>query len=148
MTDMSASFVYVTYIRTTPDKVFEAITRPEIACRYWGHENISDDWQPGSEWRHVRTNPARSVDLVGKVLESDPPRRLVLSWANESQQDDPAQFSRVIFDIDQQDRMVRLTVTHEDLQPGSGMLKGITEGWPLVLSSMKSLLETGQGMNL
>lgn len=148
MTDMSASFVYVTYIRTTPDKVFEAITRPEIARRYWGHENISDDWQPGSEWRHVRTNPARSVDLVGKVLESDPPRRLVLSWANESQQDDPAQFSRVIFDIDQQDRMVRLTVTHEDLQPGSGMLKGITEGWPLVLSSMKSLLETGQGMDL
>ena len=148
MTDMLASFVYVTYIRTTPDKVFEAITRPEIARRYWGHENISDDWQPGSEWRHVRTNPARSVDLVGKVLESDPPRRLVLSWANESQQDDPAQFSRVIFDIDQQDRMVRLTVTHEYLQPGSGMLKGITEGWPLVLSSMKSLLETGQGMDL
>ena len=148
MTAMSASFVYVTYIRTTPDKVFEAITRPEIARRYWGHENISDDWQPGSEWRHVRTNPARSVDLVGKVLESDPPRRLVLSWANESQQDDPAQFSRVIFDIDQQDRMVRLTVTHEYLQPGSGMLKGITEGWPLVLSSMKSLLETGQGMDL
>ncbi|MGR3523236.1 MAG: SRPBCC family protein [Paracoccus sp. (in: a-proteobacteria)] len=148
MTDMSASFVYVTYIRTTPDKVFEAITRPEIARRYWGHENISDDWQPGSEWRHVRTNPARSVDLVGKVLESDPPRRLVLSWANESQQDDPAQFSRVTFDIEQQDRMVRLTVTHEYLQPGSGMLKGITEGWPLVLSSMKSLLETGQGMDL
>ncbi|HIC67153.1 MAG TPA: polyketide cyclase, partial [Paracoccus sp.] len=60
----------------------------------------------------------------------------------------PAQFSRVTFDIEQQDRMVRLTVTHEDLQPGSGMLKGITEGWPLVLSSMKSLLETGQGMDL
>ena len=71
MTDKTASFVYVTYINSTPEKVFEAITKPEIARRYWGHENVSD-WQPGSRWEHVRANDARTVELVGKVIEHDP----------------------------------------------------------------------------
>ncbi len=148
MTDKSASFVYVTYIRTTPEKVFEAITRPDVARRYWGHENVSEDWQPGSGWQHVRTDEERTVDLVGEVLESDPPRRLVISWANESQKDDPEQYSRVAFDIEAQGDVVKLTVAHEDLQPGSGMLNGISKGWPQVLSSMKSFLETGHGFDL
>lgn len=148
MTDRSASFVYVTFIRTTPEKVFEAITRPDLARRYWGHENVSDDWRPGSRWQHVRPDADRTVDLVGEVLESDPPRRLVMSWANESQKDDPDQYSRVTFDIEPRGDMVKLTVAHDDLQPGSGMLEGITKGWPLVLSSMKSFLETGQGFDL
>ncbi len=148
MTDKSASFVYVTFIRTSPEKVFDAITRPDMARRYWGHENVSDDWQPGSTWQHVRTDAARTVDLVGEVLESDPPRRLVISWANESQKDDPDQYSRVTFEIEAQGDTVKLTVSHEDLQPGSGMLNGISKGWPHVISSMKSYLETGQGLDL
>ena len=148
MTTKSASFVYVTFIRTTPEKVFEAITRPEMARRYWGHENVSEDWQPGSRWQHIRTDEARTVDLVGEVLESDPPKRLVISWANESQKDDPDQYSRVTFDIEPQGEIVKLTVMHDDLQPGSGMLKGISKGWPHVLSSLKSFLETGQGLGL
>lgn len=148
MTDKSASFVYVTFIRTTPEKVFDAITKPEMARRYWGHENVSDDWKPGSVWQHVRTDSERTVDLVGEVIESDPPRRLVISWANESQKDDPEQYSRVTFDIEPQGDMVKLTVFHDDLQLGSGMLNGISKGWPLVLSSMKSFLETGQGLDL
>ncbi|QDL94381.1 polyketide cyclase (plasmid) [Paroceanicella profunda] len=148
MTDRSASFVYVTYIRTRPEKVFEAITRPEVARRYWGHENVSDSWTPGAAWQHVRLDAARTVDLVGEVIESDPPRRLVLSWANESRRQEPDQYSRVTFDIVPEGEMVRLTVTHEDLEPGGGMLAGISRGWPKVLSSLKSLLETGRGMAL
>jgi len=148
VTDKSASFVYVTYIRTTPEKVFEAITRPDLARRYWGHENVSADWQTGSGWQHVRADAARTVDLVGKVISSDPPNKLVISWANESQQDDPDQYSRVTFDIEPQDDMVKLTVTHDDLQPGSGMCNAVGKGWPLVLSSMKSFLETGRGFDL
>ncbi|MDD7973871.1 SRPBCC family protein [Roseinatronobacter alkalisoli] len=148
MTDKSASFVYVTFIRTTPEKVFDAITRPEISRHYWGHENVSDDWQPGSEWQNIKANETRTVELVGKVIESAPPKRLVISWANESQKYDPDQYSRVTYDIEQQGDMVKLTVLHDELQPGSGMLKGISEGWPLVLSSMKSFLETGQGLDL
>lgn len=148
MTDRSASFVYVTFIRTTPERVFKAITRPELARRYWGHENISDDWRPGSVWQHVRADAKRTVDLVGEVLESDPPRRLVISWANESEKDDPGQYSRVTFDIEPQGDVVKLTVLHEELQPGSGMLNGISKGWPHVLSSLKSFLETGEGLGL
>ena len=72
MTRETTSFVYVTYIRATPEKVFEAITRPEIARRYWGHENVSD-WTPGSQWEHVRANDERTVELVGKVVEIAPP---------------------------------------------------------------------------
>lgn len=141
------SFVYVTYIRSTPEKVFDAITRPEIARRYWGHENVSD-WQPGADWQHVRDDAQRTVQLVGKVVEHSPPSRLVITWANASQAEDPEAYSRVAFDIVPYEDMVRLTVTHSELEAGSGMAKGIQQGWPIVLSSLKSLLETGQGMDV
>jgi uncharacterized protein YndB with AHSA1/START domain len=141
-TKEKTSFVYVTYIRSTPDKVFEAITKPEIARRYWGHENVSD-WQPGSDWQHVRADAQRTVQLVGKVVEIVPPTRLVITWANASQANDPDATSRVSFEVVPYDDMVRLTVTHDELEAGSGMAKGIQQGWPIVLSSLKSLLETG-----
>jgi uncharacterized protein YndB with AHSA1/START domain len=141
------SFVYVTYIRSTPQKVFEAITKPEIARRYWGHENVSD-WKPGSTWEHVRANEERAVHVVGKVVEVSPPARLVITWASPSQAADPASYSRVSFDIAAYDDMVRLTVTHDELEAGSAMAKGIQQGWPIVLSSLKSLLETGQGIDV
>jgi uncharacterized protein YndB with AHSA1/START domain len=147
MTKEQTSFVYVTYIRSTPEKVFEALTQPEIARRYWGHENVSD-WQPGSAWQHVRADEQRTVQVVGKVVESSPPTRLVISWASPSQAADPASYSRVSFDIDAYDGMVRLTVTHDELQAGSPMARGIRQGWPIVLSSLKSLLETGQGIDV
>ena len=69
MSNEKTSFVYVTYILLTPEKVFEAITKPDLAWRYWGHENVSD-WQVGSGWQHVRANDSRTVELVGKVVES------------------------------------------------------------------------------
>lgn len=141
------SFVYVTYIRSTPEKVFEAITRPEIARRYWGHENVSD-WKRGSDWQHVRADEQRTLQLVGKVVETTPPTRLVISWANASQAADPEAYSRVSFDIVPYEDMVRLTVTHDELEAGSGMANGIQKGWPIVLSSLKSLLETGEGMDV
>ena len=147
MSKEKTSFVYVTYIRSTPEKVFEAITKPEIARRYWGHENVSD-WQPGSSWQHIRADAQRTLQLVGKVIEVVPPTRLVITWANASQADDPDAHSRVSFDIAPYDEMVRLTVTHDELEAGSGMAKGIQQGWPIVLSSLKSLLETGQGIDV
>jgi len=140
-------FVYVTYVLSTPEKVFEAITKPEIARRYWGHENVSD-WQPGSEWQHVRADAERTVQLIGKVVEVTPPSRLVITWANASQTADPDSHSRVTFDIAEYDDMVRLTVTHDELEAGSGMEQGITRGWPLVLSSLKSYLETGRAIDV
>jgi uncharacterized protein YndB with AHSA1/START domain len=147
MSNHKTSFVYVTYIRSTPQKVFDAITRPEIARRYWGHENVSD-WTPGADWRHVRDNDERTVQVVGKVVEVSPPARLVITWASPSQAADPAAYSRVAFDVAAYDDMVKLTVTHDELEAGSGMDKGIRQGWPIVLSSLKSLLETGQGIDV
>lgn len=147
MSNEKTSFVYVTYIRSTPQKVFDAITKPEIARRYWGHENVSD-WQPGSPWQHVRADAQRTLQLVGEVVEVVPPSRLVITWANASQAGDPDATSRVTFDIAPYDEMVRLTVTHDELQAGSGMDKGIRQGWPIVLSSLKSLLETGEGIDV
>ena len=147
MTRETTSFVYVTYISSTPEKVFEAITKPDIAKRYWGHENVSD-WRPGSKWEHTRANDERTVELVGKVIEASPPTRLVISWANASQAEDPAAHSRVTFDIVEYDDMVRLTVSHDELEAGSGMANGISKGWPVVLSSLKSFLETGRGLDV
>jgi uncharacterized protein YndB with AHSA1/START domain len=147
MTSETISFVYVTYIRSTPDKVFEAITKPDLARRYWGHENVSD-WKVGSKWEHIRANDERTVELVGKVVEISPPTRLVMSWANASQATDPAAQSRVTFEIEEYETMVRLTVTHDELQAGSGMAKGVSKGWPAVLSSLKSFLETGSGIDI
>jgi len=147
MSKEKTSFIYVTYIRSTPEKVFEAITKPEIARRYCGHENVSD-WKPGSTWEHIRANEQRTVNIVGKVVEVTPPARLVITWANPSQADDPASYSRVSFDIEAYEDMVRLTVTHDELEAGSGMATGVQKGWPIVLSSLKSLLETGQGIDV
>lgn len=143
----TTSFVYVTYIQSTPAKVFEAITRPDVARRYWGHENISD-WKPGSRWEHVRADDERTVQIVGKVIEVQPPTRLVISWAAASQADDPASYSRVTFDIVEYENMVRLTVSHDELVAGSGMASGVSKGWPVVLSSLKSLAETGRGLDV
>jgi uncharacterized protein YndB with AHSA1/START domain len=148
MTRETTSFVYVIYILSTPDKVFEAITKPNVARRYWGHENVSD-WNPGSKWQHIRANDERTVELVGEVIEVSPPTRLVITWANASQASDPASYSRVTFAIEEfNGDMVRLTVTHDELEAGSGMAKGVMQGWPAVLSSLKSFLETGHGLDV
>jgi uncharacterized protein YndB with AHSA1/START domain len=147
MTKETTSFVYVTYIRSTPEKVFEAITKPDVARRYWGHENLSD-WNPGSKWEHVRANDERATQVVGKVVEVSPPTRLVMTWASPSQASDPASYSRVTFETEEYEDMVRLTVTHDELEADSGMANGVKKGWPAVLSSLKSFLETGRGIDV
>lgn len=133
--------VYVIYIETTPEKLWQALTEGELTRRYWGGEQLSD-WTPGSRWEHRRNTPERNLAVVGEVLESDPPRRLVLSWADPKDRDRKAGHSRVTFQIEPAKGQLRLTVTHEDLEPE--MLRNVSGGWPLVLSNLKSLLETGR----
>jgi uncharacterized protein YndB with AHSA1/START domain len=135
-------FVYVAYVATAPEKVWAALTDRNVTPRYWQHENVSD-WRPGSRWEHRGTDGERPLRLAGTVVESHPPRRLVLTWGppDEAREE---KLSRVAFDIEPYRDGVRLTVTHDRLEPGSEMLRGIVDGWPKVLSSMKSLLETGR----
>ena len=137
--------VYATYIRTTPKKLWAAITKPEFTHQYWGGAKNVSDWKKGSKWEHVFENEPDPVWITGEVLESAPPKRLVLSWADP---DLPADKSRVTFEIASIEGMVCLTVTHDKLKAGSKMLRGVSWGWPRVLSSMKSFLETGKGLNV
>jgi uncharacterized protein YndB with AHSA1/START domain len=136
-------FVSVTYISTTPVKLWNALIDPKLTAKYWQHENISD-WKAGSKWEHRGIDKDQTLRLVGKVIESSPPRRLVLTWAFPADEAREKKHSRVMFEIEPFGDVVRLTVTHDRLEPGSEMLKGIREGWPKVLSSLKSLLEVGR----
>lgn len=136
-------FVYVTYISASPDKLWNALLDAEMTTKYWQHVNVSD-WRPGSRWEHRRAGKGGALQLVGKVIESVPPRRLVLTWAFPSDEAREEKHTRVTFEIEPIGEVARLTVTHDRLEPGSEMLHGITEGWPKVLSSLKTLMEAGQ----
>ncbi len=136
-------FVYVTYIATSPEKVWNALIDADMTTKYWQHVNVSD-WQPGSKWEHRRSDKEGALQLVGRVIESSPPRHLVLTWAFPADEAREEKHTRVTFEIEPLGSVVRLTVTHDRLEPGSEMLKGITAGWPKVLSSLKSLLEVGR----
>ena len=151
MTMTKPSFVYVTYIATTPEKVWQAFVDTDVMRQYWADPNAGcarvnvSDWKPGSQWKHRRVDDAGTVDIVGKVVESNPPRRLVFTWARPAEAEDDSKHSRVAFDIEPYgDGLVRLTVTHEDLERDPEMLAGISGGWPKVLSNLKTLLETGR----
>jgi uncharacterized protein YndB with AHSA1/START domain/DNA-binding transcriptional ArsR family regulator len=131
MTD-KPTFVYVTYIESSPEKVWEALTDADLTAEYWGHSNVSD-WQAGSTWEHRRTDGSGIVDVTGTVLESLPPKRLVMTFGPPS---------HVAFDIEPYGEIVRLTVTHENLGT-AGDYEAVSVGWPAVLANLKSLLETG-----
>ncbi len=137
-------FVYVTYITTTPEKLWNALRDSEMTRRYWGNRDNASDWKVGSRWEHRDHDNPKLVDVSGKVVEVDPPRRLVLTWAEAKDAAREAAHTRVTFEIEPIGDAVRLTVTHENFEPGSDVLPRISYGWPIVLSSLKSLLEAGK----
>jgi uncharacterized protein YndB with AHSA1/START domain len=138
-----STFVYAIYIASDPETVWKALLDGEFTRQYWGYDNVSD-WRPGSSWEHVRADASRTVALIGEVIESQPPHRLVITWAEPKDKNARARHTRVTFEIEGVADMVRLTVTHDELEPGSGMERSIKDGWPRVLSSLKTLLETGR----
>ena len=144
-------YVYVTYIAATPEKTWRALVDTDMARQYWVDPNAGtarvnvSDWKPGSRWEHRRVDDAGTVDIVGKVVESDPPRRLVLTWARPADADVDSKHSRVTFEIEPYgDGLVRLTVTHDELARDPQMLSGVSGGWPKILSNLKTFLETGR----
>jgi uncharacterized protein YndB with AHSA1/START domain len=139
-------FVYVIYISTTPEKVWNALTDPGITRQYWWNHRNASDWKAGSKWEHRDFDDASLVDVVGKVVESTPPRRLVITWAAPEDASNESRHSRVTFDLEPYNDTVRLTVRHEELD--SDVLRRISRGWPAVLSSLKSLLETGEPLSI
>jgi uncharacterized protein YndB with AHSA1/START domain len=151
-TDMTKpSYLYVTYIATTPEKLWQALVDTNLMRQWWvdpaagcARVNVSD-WKPGSAWQHQRVDGSGIVDIVGKVVETTPPRRLVFTWARPDDAQDDPKHSRVSFDIEPySDGLIRLTVTHDSLEQDPDMLSGISGGWPKVLSNLKTFLETGK----
>jgi uncharacterized protein YndB with AHSA1/START domain/DNA-binding transcriptional ArsR family regulator len=154
-------FVYTTYIRTTPERLWQALTDPVFTLRYWGI-GLESDWKVGSPIR-LQWGPGEEFCEVDQVvLESEPYRRLSYRWHNYQPQH-AAMFgwsaerfaelvrerrSKVTFDLEPLGETVKLTVMHDDFEPDSEMLKGTRDGWPAILSNLKTLLETGQALPL
>jgi uncharacterized protein YndB with AHSA1/START domain len=143
----TTEFVYVTYIKSTPENVWNALLDNEMIRQYWGrHKNVSD-WKVGSMWLH-QDYDTDDTDIEGKVVEIEEPRRLVLTWIGATKDLRTEKPSRVTFNIEPFLDVTRLTLTHDQLEAGSKMDEGIRAGWPSVLSSLKTLLETGSPLQM
>jgi uncharacterized protein YndB with AHSA1/START domain len=137
-----SKFVYVTYIRITPEKLWHALTTPEIIKQYRFGMSVESEWKVGSIWRMYADE---SLMDSGKILESIPQRRLVMSWLSEWKPEFKAEGnSRLVYETEPMGPAVKLTLTHSMERPDSKFIEAVSEGWPLVISNLKSLLETGE----
>lgn len=137
-----ASFVYVTYIRTTPERLWDALTNPEITRQYRAGTWQESDWEVGSPWK-VFTPDGRVWD-TGYIIAYDKPRRLLLTWRNEHFPEMTVEgYSRLTLVLEAVGSAVKLSVTHELDVIGSKLIDAVSMGWPMILASVKSLLETG-----
>ena len=137
-------FVYVVYIASTPEKVFAALTDEKASAQYWSGNRVISDWKVGAPFALKLKGGMH--DVVGKVLAFDPPRRLAYTFHPHHDGLEREGPSRVTFEIEPLGGQVRLTVTHDEFPVGSLSFDQISRGWPHVLSSLKSYLETGRGM--
>lgn len=136
-------FVYVTYIRTTPEKLWRALLDPEFTRRYWCESWQECEWKPGASWRIVM--PDNIVTDSGEVLEIEPHQRLVLKWRNEWKPELHVEgYSRLTYTLEPLGDSVKLTILHEIDKPDSKLIHAVSGGWPAILASLKSLLETGE----
>lgn len=135
-------FVYVTYIRTTPEKLWQALTDPEFTQKYFCSTRHESEWKKGASWKMIAADGA--VSDSGEVLEIEPQRRLVLKWRNEFRPELRDEgYSRMTYELEQQGDMVKLTVMHQCDKAGK-FLAAVSNGWPMILASLKSMLETGE----
>jgi len=135
-------FIYVTYIETTPEKLWEALTDSRFTRQYWFDTEVRSDWKVGSPFALVMGG--KTTD-TGEILEADRPRRLSYTFKHELHEDMRQEgATKVVFTIEPFGKLVKLTVTHEGFGAPSKLLDGISKGWPAILSGLKSLLETGK----
>src|SRR5882757_4521110 len=137
-------FVYVTFIETTPEKLWEALTSSEFSRRYWFGTELRTDWKVGSPIALVMDGVTTDT---GEILEFDRPRRLSYSFRHEIDEEMRNEGpTKVVFSIEPHGKLVKLTLTHEGFIGASKLLDGISKGWPAILSSLKSLLESGTAL--
>jgi uncharacterized protein YndB with AHSA1/START domain len=141
----NSRFVYVTYIRTTPEKLWQALIDPEFTRRYWVGTWQESEWKAGSSWR-IMIPDGRVAD-TGEVVEIELHKRIVLTWRNEFKPELREEgYSRLTYELQQQGESVKLTILHESDKPDSKLIAAVSNGWPMILASLKSLLETGESL--
>jgi len=138
-------FLYVTFIRTTEAKLWEALTKPEFIRQYWFGFHVDCAWTKGASWALI--SPDGNKMDTGEIVEVEPPKKLVIKWQNQWRPELRDEgFSRATFEIAAQGDTVKLTVTHEIDKTPSKLIEAVSGGWPAILSSLKSLLETGHAL--
>lgn len=139
----TSSFVYVSYIRTTPEKLWLALTDAEFMKQYWFGTYCESEWKPGSSWRMIQADG--QVSDIGEIVEVEPAKRLVIKWRNQFRPDLSSEGQSVCtMDIEPVQGAVKLTITHSIDREKSKFIEAVSGGWPRILSNLKSLLETGK----
>jgi len=137
-----STFVYVTYIRTTPEKLWSALTDTEFIRQYWFGMRCESQWTEGSSWRLVSEDGEVYDD--GEIVEADPPRRLVIRWQHQRRPELKAEGAALCtMDLEPIGPAVKLSITHTIERDPSKFIEAVSGGWPKILSNLKSLLETG-----
>ena len=138
-----STFVYVAYIRTTPERLWSALTTDaEFMRQYWFGTYGESEWTPGSAWKHLAAD-GQVLD-TGEIVEADPPRRLVIRWQNQHRPELEAEgASLCTMELEANGPAVKLSITHTIERQPSQFIAAVSGGWPKVISNLKSLLETG-----
>jgi uncharacterized protein YndB with AHSA1/START domain len=138
-----STFIYVTYIRTTPEKLWAALTDPKTIKQYWFGCTCESDFKKGSPWKLIL--PDGALADSGEILDADPGRRLVIKWRNEKRPELTAEgYSTCTMELEPVEGSVKLTITHTIDKKDSKFIEAVSGGWPKVLSNLKSLMEIGE----
>jgi uncharacterized protein YndB with AHSA1/START domain len=140
-----STFVYVTYIRTTPEELWTALTDAAFMKQYWFGMHCESEWTPGSGWKLI--SPGGQLFDTGEILEAEPPRRLVIAWQHQNKPELKAEGeSRCTIELEPTGPAVKLSITHTIERDPSVFIEAVSGGWPKVISNLKSLLETGSAV--
>ena len=143
--EMKSKFVYVTFIRTTQQKLWDALTKPEFQKIYWGAVQDST-FEKGASWSMTGADSGTLFD-AGEILDSDPPRKLIIKWRNEWKQELKDEgYTRCTYELEDTKGSIKLTITHESEAADSKMIVAVSGGWPKILSNLKTWLETGEAL--
>lgn len=143
---MSDRFMYVTYIRTTPEKLWDALREPEFTKQYWFGSWQESGWKKGASWKLLASDGG--LNASGEIVEIEKPKRIKMKWIGEKTPEQRAEGpSTCTYDIEAASAgTVKLTVTHEIGRANSVVIRAVSGGWPMVLSNLKTMLETGEGL--
>ena len=136
-----STFVYVSYIGATPEKLWSALTDAQLMKQYWFGTHCESKWKAGSSWKHLLGD---QILDAGEIIEVEPPRRLVIRWQNQSKRELEAEgVSRCTMELERNGTAVKLSITHTIERESSKLIEAVSGGWSKVVSNLKSLLEIG-----